>query len=219
MEFTGYVAWDTDEILTSDVLDGNQDGRRHRIPFGDIAAVERAGSSAARVVLTDGEELTLRGTNDVDDGIRGIAISDPALGQVAVDWDDFDDIRFHAAPRDAGGYDLFDGGHPLYGTVETEGGERYTGTIRWDNDEANSWEILDGDDGGVTFDVEFGQIRSIRALGSRSAEVTLLDGRTFELEGSNDVNDDNKGIFVTMGDGDTVLIHWRDFRAVEFRTP
>jgi hypothetical protein len=75
------------------------------------------------------------------------------------------------------------------------------------------------DDGGVTFDVEFGQIRSIRALGSRSAEVTLLDGRTFELEGSNDVNDDNKGIFVTMGDGDTVLIHWRDFRAVEFRTP
>ncbi len=41
--------------------------------------------------------------------------------------------------------------------------------------------------------------------------MTLLDGRTFELEGSNDVDRDNKGIFVEQDDGSMVLVRWDDF--------
>jgi hypothetical protein len=217
LEFTGYLAWDVDEILGSDVLDGEERGRARKIPFDRIAAIERDGSSGARVILENGEEITLRGSNDVDSSNRGITISDPALGEVSVDWDGFDDITLHEPPPGGGGYESFDGGRPLYGTVETVDGERYTGSIRWDNDEAYTWEILNGSADDVDFDIELGQVGSIRRDGSWGARVTLLDGRTFELEGSNDVDEDNKGIFVTPDDGDTVLVPWRDFREATFR--
>jgi hypothetical protein len=208
-----------DEILGSDVLDGVEDGHDREIPFDRIAAIERAGSSAARVVLQDGEELTLRGTNDVDDDNRGIAVSDPELGQVTVGWDEFDGLRFFPAPSGAGGYDDFDGGYGLWGTVETEDGERLTGWIRWDNDEAWSWELLDGEQADVDFDVEFGRIDRIARRGSWGCEVVLRDGRTFELEGSNDVDDRNKGIYLTPEDGDTMLVEWMDVREVTFSHP
>ncbi|MDP2957267.1 MAG: hypothetical protein Q8N53_12660 [Longimicrobiales bacterium] len=215
-EFTGYVAWDTDEILTSDVLDGEERGRDREIAFEDIAAIERASASSARVVLVGGEEIVLRGSNDVDESIRGIAVSDPGLGQVTVSWDEFEEVAFDEAPEGAG-YDGFDGGHPLWGVVEDEGGERLEGYIRWDNDEAWSWEILDGRTGEVQLDVEFGQISSIRRLRSGGAEVTLMDGRTFDMDGSNDVDDGNKGIFVTLADGETALVRWSDLREVTFQ--
>lgn len=215
-EFTGFVSWDVDEILTSDILDGEERGRDRKIPFGEIASIERYGSDGALVILRNGEEVVLRDSNDVDDSNRGIAISDPGLGQVTVQWDEFDSVVFDAPRAGRGGYADFDGGHPLYGTVETEDGERVTGWIRWDNDEENSWEILDGKDRDVDYDVEFGLIDVIRKRGSWGSEVRLLDGRVLELEGSNDVDEDNKGIYVTLDDGDVVRIDWWDFREVVF---
>ena len=218
-EFTGFIAWDVDEILGGDVLDGEERGRDHEIPFHRIAAIERAGPDASRVVLANGEELTLRGTNDVDDRNRGISVSDPALGQVTVDWDAFDAVRLHPAAPGTGGYGSFDGGHALWGTVETESGERLTGWIRWDNDEAWSWELLDGEEDDVEYDIEFGQIERIARRGSWGSEVVLRDGRTFELEGSNDVDDGNKGIYLTPDGGETVLVEWWDVREVTFEHP
>jgi hypothetical protein len=50
-----------------------------------------------------------------------------------------------------------------------------------------------------------------------SVRVTLLDGREFVMRGSNDVNDENKGIFVKQADGETVLVDWEEFDRVEFR--
>jgi len=220
LEFTGYVAWDVDEILGSDILDGEERGRDRKIPFDRIAAIERDGSSGALVILRNGEEIELRGSNDVDRDNRGITVADPALGEVSVDWDAFESLTFDDPPGDAAGsYDAFDGGALLEGTVETEDGERITGTIRWDNDEAYTWEILDGESEDVTFDIEMGQVASIRRDGSWGAEVTLVDGRTFQLEGSNDVDEGNKGIFVTPEDGETVMVPWRDFREAVFRRP
>lgn len=215
-EYTGFVSWDVDEILSSDILDGDERGRDREIPFHRIAAIERAGSWGARIVLRNGEEITLEDSNDVDDDNRGIGISDPALGFVTVDWDEFEGIRFHPPARGSGAYDAFDGGYPLWGTVETESGDRLTGYIRWDNDEESSWEILDGEQRNVEFDIEFGQIRSIAPVGSWGAEVTLRDGRVFELEDSNDVDEDNKGIYVTLDDGEVVLVEWWDLERVTF---
>ena len=47
-----------------------------------------------------------------------------------------------------------------------------------------------------------------------SVEVTLRDGRTLELDGSNDVDRGNRGIFVTENGGRTVLVHWTDFESL-----
>lgn len=218
--YTGYISWDLDEILTNDILDGEEDGRDREIPFHRIAAIEKD-LGRSRVILTDGQEMILSGSNDVDDGNRGIQISDPGLGQVEVEWDEFEAVRFHE-PDAHVGYDAFDGGHRLRGTVVTRDGEEFTGWIRWDADEEYSWEILNGEDRDIVYDVEFGNILTIERDSSRSALVTLLDGRVLEMEGSNDVNDDNKGIFIQVDDsarsrdGGWVVVNWDDFREIRF---
>ena len=212
LEFTGYITWDVDEIYTTDVLDGEDRGYDREIEFGDIEVIERNSHSSARVTLFDGEEMVLRGANDVDDSNRGITVSDPGLGQIEVQWDDFDQVRFHPADVHAR-LETFDGGPRIRGTVVTESGEEITGNIRWDNDESYSWEMLDGEYRDVEFSVEFGKIARIVRT-NWGAEVTLKDGRTFELSDSNDVDDDNGGITV-YDDGLDWEVDWSDF--VELR--
>jgi hypothetical protein len=218
--YTGYISWDLDEILTTDNLDGEEDGEDRVIPFGRISGIEKD-MGRSRVFLTDGVEMVLSGSNDVEDGNRGIQISDPGLGMVEVEWDEFAFVRFHE-PESHTGYDAFDGGHRLKGTVVNRDGEEFTGWILWDADEGYSWEILDGEDRDVIYDVEFGKIATIERDSARSALVTLLDGRVLELEGSNDVNDENKGIFIHVDDQARsgaegwVRVSWDDFREIRF---
>ena len=211
LEFTGYLTWDMDEILTTDILDGeDQDGVDREIAFSDVISIRRESSRAARVVVESGEEMVLRGTNDVGRANRGISVSDPTLGQVKVGWKDFSEVHFRRAPVQTT-YEEFDGGRPIRGTVVTESGEELTGDIRWDNDEEYTWEMLDGDYKGIDFTVEFSQITSIAKRGY-SAAVELVDGRTFQLSGTNDVNPGNRGITIRSEDGSTHRVEWDDFR-------
>jgi hypothetical protein len=214
-EFTGFVCWDIDELFENDILDGDDRRRKRKVKFGLIAAIERYSSSAARLTMKDGEELVLRGSNDVDDDNRGIVIGDPKLGDVRVDWSDFERLDFSDAPEEAP-YSYFDGGKELTGTVYTESGDEYEGTIRWDNDEDRSWEILDGSYRDIVFDIEFGNIAEIEKRGHSSCVVTLRDGREFRLRDSNDVDDDNKGIFVKTASDETIIVDWEDFEKVVF---
>lgn len=208
--YTGYVTWDVDEILTSDVLDGELDGREVEIAFGAIASIARASSLAAQVTLHDGRSFRLRGSNDVDESIRGIAVSDPALGQVSVDWDEFESVEFHPPEAEVAFAELT-GGAGLVGTLVTRDGHELRGEILWDRDEGRSWEILNGNFRGAEFQVEFGNIARIERSG-RGARVQLMDGRSFELEGSNDVDDSNKGILIRTGAGEEIRVSWDEFR-------
>jgi hypothetical protein len=216
LEFTGFIAWDMDEVLTSDMLDGEEDGEDRSIPFERIGAIERVGPGGSRVVLSDGRELLLEDSNDVDSGNRGIEISDPSLGRVRVAWRDFSDIRFHPPVPDAG-RPLDAPGRRLFATVQLRDGTTRSGNVRWDNDEEFAWELLNGEArGGPELGIEFGRIGSVERRGRQSVEVVLLDGRHFVLDGSNDVNDENRGIFVQLDSGETVLVPWRDFMSASF---
>ncbi len=213
MEFTGYITWDVDEIYSTDILDGDADGRRMKIPFGDIESIERNSSWGSRVTLHNGDQMILEGTNDVDGSISGIEVSDAGLGSVKLDWDDFDNVRFHGTEGEVA-FTQFDGGARLDGTVVTRSGEAYSGEIVWDADEAYSWEMLNGEIRDVAFHVEFGNIARIERT-NRGALVTLKDGRTFELSGSNDVDDGNRGILIRT-DGREYEVDWSDFAEVTF---
>jgi len=216
--FTGYICWDIDELFETDILDGDEGRRDRKIPFEKIAMIERYSSKAARVVFKSGDDAVLRGSNDVDDSNRGLIVADPSFGEVTVEWRDFETLEF-AEPTTAIRYEDFDGGRPIYGTVYTDDGESYTGRIRWDNDEEYTWEILDGEYRDIDFDIEFGMIKEITRRGYRGSLVTVLDGREFHLRDSNDVDDDNKGIFVTTDDGNEISIYWDEFERVEFSRP
>ena len=77
--------------------------------------------------------------------------------------------------------------------------------------------MLDGEYRGVEIDVEFAQIAEIEKASSRSCRVVTRSGNRFKLTGSNDVNDENKGIFVTTENGDEVELDWYDFDKVVFK--
>ena len=216
--FKGFICWDIDELFESDILDGEEKGRTRKIPFRRIKAIERRSRSSAWVYLKKGDQMKLSGTNDVDSGNRGIAVLDPYFGQVTVEWEDFDRCDFLEGGEEyLKTYGEFDGGYPLYGIVYDEDGESYEGHIRWDDDETQSWELLDGEYRGLEVDVEFGQIESIERRSSNAAEVTLRNGSSFKLEDSNDVNDENRGIFITTEDGKEIELDWYDFDKVVFK--
>lgn len=214
-QYSGCVCWDMDETMTDDVLEGETRDRSRKIKFDKIASLERYSASACEVTLKSGESVVMRGTNDVDDSNRGITISDPAFGDITVDWNEFDKLEFKPAPMQVS-YSQFDGGKPIHGTVYTEDGETYTGTIRWDDDEEYTWEFLNGDYRDARFQIEFGLIKKIEKQGSRSTVVTVSDGRTFRLRGSNDVDEDNKGVRIKVDGGKEVNVDWDEFTKVEF---
>ncbi|UCD16292.1 MAG: hypothetical protein JSV44_07425 [Candidatus Zixiibacteriota bacterium] len=213
-EFTGFICWDMDEIYDKDILDGRERRRKREIAFEKIEKIERRSSNSSEVTLKDGKQLRLDDSNDVDSGNRGIVISDFSLGRIIVDWDEFDFVVFDDPPT-LGDYDDFDGGKELYGTVYAEDGDEYTGRIQWDDDEEYTWELLDGEYQDIDFDVEFGLIDSIEKISYHSSRVTLKDGRTFKLRGSNDVDSDNKGIIIFTED-DEIVIDWEDFDRIKF---
>ncbi|MEW5796582.1 MAG: hypothetical protein AB1772_09495 [Candidatus Zixiibacteriota bacterium] len=214
-EFTGFICWDVDELFEEDILDGEDRRRSRKVPFGRISSISRYSSSGAEVAMKAGDTVLLRGSNDVDEGNRGIIVCDPAFGQVSVGWGEFEKLEFKTAPR-AVRYADFDGGRKLKGTVYTEDGEKFSGEICWDDDEVYSWELLNGNYRDMEFKIEMGLIKQIEKNSGRSSDVTVSDGRVFRLRGSNDVDEDNKGIIVTAADGDEEYIDWEEFSRVVF---
>lgn len=221
-EFTGWICWDVDEMFTNDIIDGRDRNRKRKIKFSKIARIEKISSQASLIVLKDGKEIRLDDSNDVDSGNRGIVVSDGKMGRVVIEWDEFEalDIK-QPGEADFVRYSDFDGGQRLYGTVYDEDGETYSGNIRWDNDEAYTWEILDGNYRGIEFDIAFQHIKSIEKLSRRSSRITLRDGREIKLRDSNDVNDENNGIFIAVGSDpdDEEVLEWDDFDRIEFKAP
>ena len=224
--FTGFLAWDQDEVLDSDVLDGEEMRRPNdrEIRFERIRSLTRI-SGGTRVELWAGSTLDLGGGNDVADGNRGVQIADPELGVVVVPWARLEAVRFHEAAGGGAEYGPFDGGRLLFGTVVTREEEEIEGELRWDADEAGTWEILNGESDGVRYGIEFGFVRRIAPTEEDGAIVTLAGGRTLELNGSRDVDPDNEGVMVASdprSGGSTDertwrLIPWEDIREVRFR--
>lgn len=220
--FSGYISWDLDEIFGTDILDGDDpDGDTQRIAFSEIRSIE-GGRRASTVTLRNGDVLELDDSNDVDRGNRGVQISDPALGMIEVEWEEFKRIELTPAPEPST-YQAFDGGHRLAGTVTTQSGQTFSGLIRWDSDEEWSWELLDGRWEDVKFTIEFSNIAHIARAEVFGAEVTLTDGRMFELEDRNDVDWDNRGVFILPHpegpDAATTAVQyvpWEDFAEVTF---
>ncbi len=213
--FQGFVCWDVDEIFDTDILDGEEGRRKRKIEFGKIKKIEPLSSQSALVVLKDGTEMELENSNDIDSGNRGVIISDPQLGRISIDWDELEKVEFMESPQGLR-YDDFDGGKRIEGKVVLESGEELTGEIRWDDDEEFTWEMLDGEFQDIELDIEFGLVKSVEKISSRTSKVTLKDGRTFKLRNSNDIDSDNRGIFIT-DKGREEMVEWDEFRRVEFR--
>jgi hypothetical protein len=214
LEVTGSIAWDLDEILTTDVLDGRQGREDYEIEFGDIIQIEPEGRRAARVLLHSGDTRVLRGTNDVKRDNRGIEVSDPAFGRAVVPWEDLHSVRFHAPDAMRASPD-FAPGAPLVGTVHARDGRVLEGRIRWGNVQSQLWESLRGWVGETRLTVELGSVTEIRKVDEEAVSVTLVDGRVLELDDVGDPDALHRGIFVTPEGRATRLVRWQDFDRLE----
>jgi hypothetical protein len=214
--FVGYIQWDSEECLSTDLLDGEVDDARISLEMGEIRRIERHDRRSALVVLKDGRELVLSGTNDVDDDIRGIHVEDARFGRVEVPWDRFERVVFDE-PRGSGApYDAYGPPSRLAGAVTTHDGKRRAGLIVFDLDEMWSWEMLDGSADGLDYTIPFARVASIEPRGSSGALVTLRGGRQLALEDSHDVSDDNSGVVVIPTEGDEPLhLPWLEIARID----
>ena len=93
----------------------------------------------------------------------------------------------------------------------------FQGIVQWDHDERVGSQELDGDVDDSDVSIEFGNIVSITKEKDGSRVITK-DGTNLYMVGSNDVNDENRGIYVDDPRYGRVDITWELFISVEFLT-
>lgn len=214
-EFSGYLQWDKEEALTVDELDGEAEDGDVSIPMGRIRSIERRSRRSSRVELVDGRVLVLSGTNDVDSSIRGIVVEDPRFGRVEIPWDVFERADIEVAKDSGRGYDAYPPLGEIRAKVTLRGGKTREGRIAYDLDETHLWEMLNGEQEDVDYDIPFVRVKQIRPMGRR-AEVTLDNGQKLQLEGQTDVGDDHAGIaFLDAAEEDYVT--WDEVELVEIQ--
>lgn len=212
-EFTGFIQWDHDERVGTDVLDGEEDGNDYEIAFDKIESIERDGYSSSIVRLKSGRTLDLRGTNDVDDDNKGIIVTVKGLGRVDIEWDDFDRVTFRDAPNSGPSYSSFASPKKIRGVAEVDNGDSHSGEIIFDLDEEYTFELLNGEKDDTKFIIPFSNISEIRPIRSDESEITLKSGDRITLEDSQDVSDRNLGVLIKTNT-DRVYVPWDRIRKI-----
>jgi len=179
--------------------------------FGDLKSIEVKSRNRVNIILKDDQVIRLDdGSNDIGATIR---ILDEELGKVEVKWDRLERVDFMETPKNL--KDKF--GEPIFGKVQTRYGE-ITGYIQWDHDERLSVDKIDGETRRDNYSVPFENIQSIEKYG-RGVLLKTKSGKELELDGSNDVNRENRGIIVnTLGMG-YVDIPWSEFEKLTLSDP
>jgi len=215
--FKGFIQWDQDECMSIDKLDGETRDSELSIEMGNIRTLERHSRDSTRVVLYSDREFILDDSNDVNSENRGIFVDDPRYGRVLVKWNAFERLDFEK-PRDTGPrYDDFAPAKALWGTVTDEDGKSHRGRIVYDLDEAESWELLNGDYHDVRYYIPFDRVASIIPENQDSSRVVLGSGEELTLEDRVDMGDGHDGVLVLAGEESKPLyLAWNDIRRIDF---
>ncbi len=241
--FTGYIRWGKEEMYWHDIFNSiktknfKPKARSERKEWseidwslGSIWSDSYKGSShtfacefgdISKIIMKRGDRVELEFRNgallEVDGGSNDIGsdinMHDHELGRINFDWEDIQRVEFYEAPH----HIIPPYGKPLYGTVTSERQKTYSGHIKWDLDERNGSDVLDGDSKHGSQKVPFQKIKQIDKHRSGDGVNVIFDsGRSVFLDGSNDCDDRNRGIGVYMDSIGTVEISWDDFSSVTF---
>ncbi len=211
--YTGYIQWDHDERLSTDILDGESRDGNLDIEMGNIKSIERD-RSGSMVVTKSGRELYLRGTNDVNNGNRGIIVNTD-FGRVDIPWREFKKVDFSDAPSSGNGYSDYASPKKISGTITTTKGETFSGTLIYDLDEEFDFEMVQGEDDDIEHFVLLKHISKIVPRNYDNSMITLKNGKEIMLGDSRDVSEDNDGVIVLTGNGDnSEYIFWEDIKEI-----
>lgn len=175
--------------------------------FGNIESVELTDYNKIRLQVKGGYSMELSRGSYEDIGASITVLQEDASSSV-IRWDKISKIEFMPAFFDAPDYHL-----PITGIIKTNQGI-YKGFITWDRDEKNLEDLLDGRSRQGDCHISFRNIRKIVKTRD-GCEVSTSDGSILNLWGSNDVNNQNRGILVNMPQTGRVSIPWNRFEAFE----
>lgn len=204
--------WSSYDWNFSSIWEDKETSHQFNCQFGNIKELIPMSRGRVTIKLKNGGEQILEGEGYNDVGAT-IQVLDEELGTVGINWDNISRIEFLPTPAKL--EQVF--GVPLYGTVEGGRREKYTGIILWDNDERLLTDKLDGDEGSRDVSIKFSDVASITKNGN-GCDVKLKSGRELYLDGSNDVNSGNRGIWVLNPDYGIIKFSWKSFRQVTFAT-
>ncbi len=214
--FKGLIEWDSDERFMSEILDGKDRDGDKKVPFRSIRSIEK-NRNGVDLTLRSGRTLFLTGSNDVNSENRGIIIHDPEVGQVKVSWRDFMDLEINDDENLGMSYEDFPVSKGINATVVTIEGDEYTGLLAFDLDEAWEFEVLDGNDDKVEYQIPFRNIKSIIPKNYNYSTVELKNGESLLLGDHRDVSSDNAGVLVFVSkSGDPEYIRWSKIDEIIF---
>ena len=157
--FKGLIEWDSDERFMDEILDGKDRDGDKKVPFRSIQKIEK-NRNGVDLTLRSGRTLYLTGSNDVNDGNRGILIHGPEVGQVKVPWRDFIDLEINDDESLGMSYDDFPVSKGINATVITIQG-----------DEFKKVTFSDAPSGAIAYST-FSDMKKL------SGTVTTTDGKT-----------------------------------------
>jgi hypothetical protein len=225
-DFSGFIQWNRQSGVSTDVLVGRTADGPVRLRFNTIRSIVRRAGDSALVTLLEGRELVLSVTRaDGGEGNGGMYVDDRRYGRVLVSWDAVERVEFSPAGDSGPAYDDFPRGRPLTGTVTTRAGQRLTGRLVYDLDESETTETLDAPSHGVDYTIPFGLVASVAPTGSEDPGaqrvlVTLHSGEALQLERAGDLGAGNAGLLVFVeGRGRPEYVPWAEIVRVDFDRP
>jgi len=215
--FTGLIQWDHDERVSTDELDGDIKDGDLSIKFGKIKSISKEGRGSL-VVLHSGSEYYLTGSNDVNNGNRGIIVTVDGMGRVDINWDEFRKVTFEENNLFSGkAYASYKSPNKLKGTVIPADKSSASGIIIFDLDEVLDIEILDGKDRGLEYSIPFKNIKKIIPKNYKWSNIELKNGKTILIGEMQDVSDRNDGVLVFENKEDPVYFSWKQIEEIHFK--
>ena len=181
--------------------------------FGHIdKIVDLKDNKYATAILKDGKKIKLRKRgNDIGEDI---IMYHGSLGNLEFDWKNIKEIDFIATPGNLKNPT----GNKIYGKVLTIDGPM-EGYITWDFDEeAFETDVISGYHDKVEYDIEFGNIASLRPEREGSM-ITLKNGSELFMKGSSDVDKENDGIFIKTENSGMINLSWSNLIRIDFTKP
>lgn len=215
-KYTGFIVWDNDERLSSDKLDGDDDGDDVSFKFSEIESIEKSGDGS-EVKLKSGRTIFLDNSNDVNSGNRGVLVASPEYGVIEFSWRAFRKVTFSAPPGSGPSFHDFPTPQPMQATISLLDGDDVSGRVIYDVDEAIDFEMVEGKENDIEYSIPLRNIKRITPKNFDYSLIELRSGKTILLGGARDVSDENSGLLVFVkGKKDPVHIAWKKINEITF---
>lgn len=214
--YKGIISYSKKNTLNSEITGWNPSSKIS-ISFRDILQILRSNSTLT-LKLGNGNETKLRSASDFSYAEGPLTISMPNIGSVSVPWIKFEQLELIPLKEvDLLTYDDFKSPNRLSGEVTLRNGQTIKGKIAYDLDESMDFEILDGKNDDILYQIPFKYVHSIEPKNYKFSFITLRNGSTLSLGDSPDVNETNSGLLIYTEGEIPTYVPWKEVRLITFQ--